>query len=549
MPGDLKSAIADAKKNKFTVIGTELSDDDVCHIWESVSGFIESHLGQNKGVNIPGLGTFSYTKKNLDVGTNKVLLIQRPVFLLSEKLAQTHQLQYTKHHVTGQIPVVSLNFAQLATEGPFGRDIVEGCVKEVIQALSRSIASKRNVEFTFQGIGRLQIRNSKVKFKFYKEFLNGMDGSGQLVNALQDRPGTVDSVMSDRAPSREHSSNTVLYPKMQSQAGMVNDQMPTINEEGMDENEEERRARALEEEMNLLDPDYRDDEKMLSKPVSRMAAPVATVAAVSLNGDDLLPPALTAKPKPKRSLSPLNDLVTPRPPSFLDRAKTMDDTLLKKPTPLPKVPTPPIEKRPSVSADSGCGHVDAGQELCYLCHQRKRRNIPVSFTEERKRRELEETKLLEEYNHMKDTEHMLQEKEKNQAKKYDLQKMAAFNLGVADAVKQKKHERDTSFHASYVFQRRPLTPPKHIKQEKYFNALKGQVDLKEEKKQKVKADEEFLERLEQVQLAEDLALQREEYINGKAEQTDQYKKALDAQVPVTYFKHNLTVKISSQFNF
>ena len=59
-------------------------------------------------------------------------------------------------------------------------------MKEVLQALARSVGSRRNVEFTFQGIGRLQIRDSKVKMKFYKEFLNSMDGSGQLVNALKD---------------------------------------------------------------------------------------------------------------------------------------------------------------------------------------------------------------------------------------------------------------------------------------------------------------------------------------------------------------------------
>ena len=59
-------------------------------------------------------------------------------------------------------------------------------MREVLQALSRSLAAKRNVEFTFAGIGRLAIRESKVKMKFYKEFLNSMDGSGKLVDALRD---------------------------------------------------------------------------------------------------------------------------------------------------------------------------------------------------------------------------------------------------------------------------------------------------------------------------------------------------------------------------
>lgn len=84
----------------------------------------------------------------------------------------------------GQIPVVQLNFAALSNETPFNRDTVESCVKEVLQALSRSVQAKRNVEFHFAGIGRLSIRESKVKMKFYKEFLRSMDGSGSLVHAL-----------------------------------------------------------------------------------------------------------------------------------------------------------------------------------------------------------------------------------------------------------------------------------------------------------------------------------------------------------------------------
>ena len=86
---------------------------------------------------------------------------------------------------------MQLNFSALAYESPFDRDIVEACVKEVMQALARSVAAKKNVEFTFAGIGRLQIRDSKVKMKFYKEFINSMDGSGRLVEALKDVSMTV----------------------------------------------------------------------------------------------------------------------------------------------------------------------------------------------------------------------------------------------------------------------------------------------------------------------------------------------------------------------
>lgn len=48
-----------------------------------------------------------------------------------------------------------------------------------------------------------------------------------------------------------------------------------------------------------------------------------------------------------------------------------------------------------------CSHQNAGQELCYLCHQRQRRNVPVYLHEETKRREKEESQLLAQYQHLK----------------------------------------------------------------------------------------------------------------------------------------------------
>lgn len=81
---------------------------------------------------------------------------------------------------------MQLNFAALSFDSPFNRDTVEACVKEVLGALARSVGAKKNVEFTFNGIGRLQIRDSKTKMKFYKDFVNSMDGSGKVVDAMKD---------------------------------------------------------------------------------------------------------------------------------------------------------------------------------------------------------------------------------------------------------------------------------------------------------------------------------------------------------------------------
>lgn len=56
----------------------------------------------SQGVQIPNFGTFSFSQRKLDVGNNKYVLMQRPVFNISEKFAQTHGLQFTKYNVPGK---------------------------------------------------------------------------------------------------------------------------------------------------------------------------------------------------------------------------------------------------------------------------------------------------------------------------------------------------------------------------------------------------------------------------------------------------------------
>ena len=84
----------------------------------------------------------------------------------------------------GSIPVLPLNFSSISFESPFDRDTVESCCKEIIHSVAHALASKRNIELCFSGIGRLTIRDSRVKMKFYKDFINEMDSSGKLVDSM-----------------------------------------------------------------------------------------------------------------------------------------------------------------------------------------------------------------------------------------------------------------------------------------------------------------------------------------------------------------------------
>ncbi|CAH3032430.1 unnamed protein product [Porites lobata] len=557
--------VSEARKNRFSAI-PKLAEEDIVNVWDNVSKFIERQMALQKGVCVPGLGTFTYSQKKLDVGNNKYIQIQRPVFVLSEKFAMTHGLNYTKHHTTGQIPIVQLNFAALSNETPFNRDTVESCVKEVLQALSRSVQAKRNVEFHFAGIGRLSIRESKVKMKFYKEFLRSMDGSGNLVHALSNRPGTADSVLSEPVSPRLHTSNTLVLPRISPGEGgspksPAKEGMPTITEQD-EENDTGIAARE-----DAIIPDKEKTEAQIIENPKGEAGSIPVVEPLMGEQQDL-PLDEEALPKSPSRLATANG---PRTPFQTAKATgviySVPERTLTPPPPAPRSTfkaTPPKGIRGSTVSKNGktltqdarrreqspgeqnldslqppvsasrllrCSHSDkAGQELCYLCHQRSQKNIPVYFAEERRQRELEQDRLLQQYQQQKDTEAISKEQAKNFENRRYNQKVAAFNLGVSEAIKGKLAARSSEFCRSYLFQNRPLTPPQYIKQDEYSKDLGGQVMSKYNKLAKLKKEQEFLERLEQVQLAEDLAMQREQYLREKKEGSEAYRKALDTQV-------------------
>ncbi|KAG7234648.1 hypothetical protein INR49_004173, partial [Caranx melampygus] len=136
-------------------------------------------------------------RTKLDLGT-RLTEIRRPVFLLSGKLVQSLGLKQNRPLAAAtHLPVVQLNFAAVAQESPFSRDVVEGCVRETLLILVRALASNQHVSVTFQGVGVLFFKNNKVvRMKFNSDFMNAVDGSGRLLLALRNRPGSSVSLLS-----------------------------------------------------------------------------------------------------------------------------------------------------------------------------------------------------------------------------------------------------------------------------------------------------------------------------------------------------------------
>ncbi|XP_063639439.1 coiled-coil domain-containing protein 81 isoform X2 [Pan troglodytes] len=409
-----------------------------------------------------------------------------------EKLVQIHGLKQNKVYTPGDIPIVPLNFVMISLEGPFNRDVVEGCVKETLLFLSRSISMKQNVEFTFKGIGVLMIRDSKVKMRFYKDFLCTMDGSGALAKALANRPGTVDSVLPSREALRKWPSSVLAFPRIELKEMENKLPMETLVEECGDNRE--RKCKLKDQS------DKEEGTRDISLPKrlrDRQALFPAKVTNVSL------------LEKFERSESG-GKIMTPE--SLLSPSCLKHDSEMKPQT------SPACQD-----------HNKAGQEMCYVCLQRAQRNSPLYYSEER-RREIEDERLIQQYQMLKDQEALFRHQMKSLATREQNQKNAAYNLGVAEAIRNHKNEKP-EFYKSFLFDKRPLSPALNaLKQEEYSRSLLKQMDNRQDNEIKQRQYRELMDRLEQVQLTEELAAQRAKFLKDKIEETQCYKRALDAQI-------------------
>ncbi|XP_011930983.1 PREDICTED: coiled-coil domain-containing protein 81 isoform X1 [Cercocebus atys] len=469
-----------------------LSQEEVSIIWGNVSEFVGRQLTLHKGVQIPGFGTFTFMRQKLEVGNNKFILIQRPVFIMAEKLVQIHGLKQNKVYTPGDIPIVPLNFVMISLEGPFNRDVVEGCVKETLLFLSRFISMKQNVEFTFKGIGVLMIRDNKVKMRFYKDFLCTMDGSGALAKALANRPGTVDSVLSSREALRKWPSSVLAFPRIELKQTENKLPMETLVEE-CGENRE-RKCKLKDQS------DKEEGIRDISSPKrlrDRQALFPAKVTNVSLL-------------------------------EKTDRSESGEKIMTSESLSSPSCLKHDSDMKPQTSP--ACqDHDKAGQEMCYVCLQRAQRNSPLYYGEER-RREIEDERLIQQYQMLKDQEALFRHQLKSLATREQNQKNAAYNLGVAEAIRSHKNEKP-EFYKSFLFDKRPLSPAFNaLKQEEYSRSLLKQMDNRQENEIKQRQYRELMDRLEQVQLTEELAVQRAKFLKDKMEETQCYKRALDAQI-------------------
>uniref|UniRef100_S4R8J2 CCDC81 HU domain-containing protein n=1 Tax=Petromyzon marinus TaxID=7757 RepID=S4R8J2_PETMA len=458
-----------------------------------------------QGVHIPELGTFTFALHRLPMSGGRSVAVRRPVLRVSEKLIQTHGLTHSKPHPPGEIPVVQLNWTALALESGVSRAQAEGAVHCLLRTLERALAGGRSVELGLGAVGLLSVRDSHVKMRFHRRFVllataAAPDGGAceDALRAMIDRPGTADSVLPEGPLHRPGTSNTLCLPRRKPQPLRESSCIKVISEIGGG-NWRRRRRRQSRGQRGAGRRRTRSPEQISPRGNLQQRRPnnlVTTNMCQEAGGGGGVSFCWSRSAAAETGAHGRCSWCPGLAPA-----------------------TPP-----------GCTtHGRAGQELCYLCMQRSLRNVPVYVAEERRLQEEAEERALLEYRHGQDLQAFTKEQELLELARDNSRKVAAFNLGVSEAVKASKHGQSNGFQ-SFILGDRAATPLSAARSREYAHHLERQRSERMEREGRHRKQQRILEQLQRVQLARELALEREQMLQSKAEEAQAYQQALATQV-------------------
>ncbi|XP_054901144.1 coiled-coil domain-containing protein 81-like [Poeciliopsis prolifica] len=448
---------------------SQLSRKDVECIWTGVSFYIQCQMNLQKGVSLSGLGTFTFSLQNFNTG-HRFSQVRHPIFILAGKLSQSLGLQQVRWLAEAQVPVVPLSFAAVSQQTPYSRDVVEACVRETLAVLHRALASERHIFLPFKGIGVLSFRDNKAQMKFSRDFINTISETHKTLKDPRMRAGS--SVFLSSGDVTELQRPQTACRVSLTAIGFSQTDNKGISKDGG----------------NVLPPGDQRSKKEVPQQRESKSNHSLQMKAVGLTGElNPMPPA-----------EPTSSVLHGEPPKLDQHLKNF----------------------------SCSGQILPEQELCYVCMQRALRNVPENGREQRDHEENAHGNLLLLKEQLRDEQEMEQELAKLTERRERAKKVAAFNLHVSRREKSSCSDCPRSF----VFPARPVTPPKRIQQHRYRRDLRSQM---ERRQQLVAQDQQYrflTERLDQMQLTQEIALQRAQQLQKKLEKTEHYRKALDAQV-------------------
>ncbi|KAK2523262.1 hypothetical protein Q9966_012151 [Columba livia] len=183
-------------------------------IWASASSHLSLQLALHQVVRIPGIGTFAVVTKRVALSEQDLVMVERPVFQLEQAVAQDHELRCGCIDIPGRQDVEQLPFAQIASENAVSEGTVQLYMKRTTHLFHACLENRENVAIIWRDVGMLIVQGKDIKMRFYLDFLERLNGSGKMLQALLEMPEMRDSVISrhDTAASQTSSGRVMVLP-------------------------------------------------------------------------------------------------------------------------------------------------------------------------------------------------------------------------------------------------------------------------------------------------------------------------------------------------
>ena len=177
----------------------KFTQEELDSCWASLSTNVIQNYHRGKATFIKGFGTFTFkgTEINLEGTTNQIIRDKKeraPIFLVSKEFindlksgeyTKQYGIRYFTSKENKNIPIVNINFAEIAFSLSMSKDKVSEIIKHLILYIKESIVKKKFKNKIMPGLGVLILKQNILAVKFNENFGNFIKSKNKKLNDLK----------------------------------------------------------------------------------------------------------------------------------------------------------------------------------------------------------------------------------------------------------------------------------------------------------------------------------------------------------------------------
>ncbi|GIY77410.1 hypothetical protein CEXT_19981 [Caerostris extrusa] len=173
----IEEVLKEVEELPYSLIGKELTIEDVVTVWKAVGKFIMCYLLQDKHVILPSIGKFSTQEVKIPIAHNpsRCLCRKRLVFEVSSQLALNFRIKYSHNQIEGPNPQVTVNRSTLSCICRKPRFKVDLCLREIVAYVYNRLETNLPVHLPFTGVGMLVIKGEACRMLFDDKLISRIE--------------------------------------------------------------------------------------------------------------------------------------------------------------------------------------------------------------------------------------------------------------------------------------------------------------------------------------------------------------------------------------